>query len=568
MQHDRKTAPAALERAEEAAVAQAGNVSLYINATSNLFPPRELQRGVSVQSVLASCTNIFTVLPDKLALDDRERLFERSRPVSAIDSFVSHAWRSDGNRKWMALALHEVGHLPVAVAIFACLAMSCLQRAVELPGNVRTLMVADNPTVLLASPWEYLAGLLAAVASAFLLLAMQQRIYFVDAACIHQANRALKTTGIRHLAGYVAMSQRLLVLWDEHYFDRLWCVYELATFSAIHPNKPVIFLPLRSAIATFVTVALEAIAFGMIVVFHILLFDGDMPGSLQGPALLGQGWWETEALLLFLVFVFVIGFGYFLICIGATMFGADMALQRVALQKHLESFDVRAAGCYSAADRVEIYAAIGSMYARNGMDGLDAFNQMVRTALKDEVLQRLHHGDRTTLPYSTLLLVMLPLVCLQFGFINAALRETSAFSQALCFVLIAVATFAVVPSVVAMAFDRGARLARSSNQPDLPTFASQARLAIAWAAVRGATEMLLTSLSAFFLLCMMDFPEVVGLSQMPRALLLAFACLFCITWLCMARCTFWPRADHTSADKLWQGRGRGGDGGNVAVEIE
>ena len=390
MQHDRKTAPAALERAEEAAVAQAGNVSLYINATSKLFPPRELQRGVSVQSVLASCTNIFTVLPDKLSLDDRERLFERSRPVSAIDSFVSHAWRSDGNRKWMALALHEVGHLPVAVAIFACLAMSCLQRAVELPGNVRTLMVADNPTVLLASPWEYLAGLLAAVASAFLLLAMQQRIYFVDAACIHQANRALKTTGIRHLAGYVAMSQRLLVLWDEHYFDRLWCVYELATFSAIHPNKPVIFLPLRSAIATFVTVALEAIAFGMIVVFHILLFDGDMPGSLQGPALLGQGWWETEVLLLFLVFVFVIGFGYFLICIGATMFGADMALQRVLAQGVVSGV---------ALDPRSVRFTLRCAARRHGnVLGLCAFGWHLRARPRGRADQNGRRGGRETWP--------------------------------------------------------------------------------------------------------------------------------------------------------------------------
>ena len=83
MQHDRKTAPAALERAEEAAVAQAGNVSLYINATSKLFPPRELQRGVSVQSVLASCTNIFTVL-------HREATLCPGEPDDALFLALSH----------------------------------------------------------------------------------------------------------------------------------------------------------------------------------------------------------------------------------------------------------------------------------------------------------------------------------------------------------------------------------------------------------------------------------------------------------------------------------------------
>ena len=101
---------------------------------------------------------------------------------------------------------------------------------IELPGNVRTRLVAENPTVLITSPWEYVAGLIAATASVFVWLAAQRRrSYFVDAACIHQTNRALKTQGIRHLAGFVAMSSQLVVLWDEHYCSRLWCVYELAS---------------------------------------------------------------------------------------------------------------------------------------------------------------------------------------------------------------------------------------------------------------------------------------------------------------------------------------------------
>ena len=117
-------------------------------------------------------------------------------------------------------------------------------------------MVAENPIVLIASCHEYVAGLIAATASVFVWLAAQRRrSYFVDAACIHQTNQALKTQGIRHLAGFVAMSSQLVVLWDEHYFSRLWCVYELAMYRAIHPNRPVTFLPLRSAVLFGVTVS-------------------------------------------------------------------------------------------------------------------------------------------------------------------------------------------------------------------------------------------------------------------------------------------------------------------------
>merc|ERR1719409_334593 len=115
---------------------------------------------------------------------------------------------------------------------------------------------------------------------------------------------------------------------------------------------------------------------------------------------------------------------YFLIYLGATLSGASMALQRKALASSLESFDVRVAGCYTATDRDEIYAAIGAIYLRGGTDGLDAFNHMVRTQLKEEVLQRV--SGSTTL-YSYLLLLLLPAFCLVLG-MSAWFRETSTFA--------------------------------------------------------------------------------------------------------------------------------------------
>ena len=125
--HERKTSPASLQ-SSESAVAQAVNVSKYIAAASTLHPPQELQRGVSIASTLSPFNNLFAKLPDRLDREDRERLYERSRPVCAIDSFISHAWRSEGWSKWMALALHEVGLAPLVVGIVASLLMAHLQR--------------------------------------------------------------------------------------------------------------------------------------------------------------------------------------------------------------------------------------------------------------------------------------------------------------------------------------------------------------------------------------------------------------------------------------------------------
>jgi len=411
-------------------------------------------------------------------------------------------------------------------------------------------VVAENPIVLIASCHEYVAGLIAATASAFVWLAAQRRrSYFVDAACIHQTNRALKTQGIRHLAGFVAMSSQLVVLWDEHYFSRLWCVYELAMYRAIHPNRPVTFLQLRSAVVVVVAMAAEMVGFGVILLFVMLIYRGDLTGSMHGPTgervMMGDDFWKSSMpMLAALLFVL-----YFLIYVGVTLFGASMALQRIALQRCLESFDVRVAGCYAATDRDEIYAAIGAIYLRGGTDGLDAFNHMVRTQLKEQVLQQV--SGSTTL-YSSLLFLMLPAFCLLLG-VSAWCRETSTFTQGIFFMFAWSYLLAWTPSSLAISLQRGERLAHSSNQADLQSFVRRTSVAIASSAARGAAE---CSFFAFWppVLLMLPcewpdaFPEAGPLrlvnlpDQARRATVLTLMSLWSIAGICLARRTFRPRA--------------------------
>ena len=245
-----------------------------------------------------------------------------------------------------------------------------------------------------------------------------------------------------------------------------------------------------------------------------------------------------------LLFVFI-----FLIYVGATLFGASMALQRIALQRNLESFDVRLAGCYSATDRDEIYAAIGAIYLRRGTDGLDAFNHMVRTQLKEQVLQRV--SGSTTL-YSNLLLLLLPAFCFCLG-LSAWFRETSTFTQVIYFMFVCSFMLAWTPSSLAISLQRGERLARSSNQPDLQSFVCRASVAIASSAARGAAE---CSFFAFWppvpLMLPCEWPDafpeagplrLVNLpDQARRATVLTLMSLWSIAGICLARRTFRPRA--------------------------
>ena len=536
---------------------QAANLSRYLFAASKLYPPRGMQRGVSIAETLMRWRSVFHTNPDRMTLSDREQLFERSEVVGSLDAFVSHSWKSRGRYKWAALVFHELGIVPLVAAIVACLMMAWQSAAFHIAcdsnGNpiinlpvLRETMVAGLPTVTVASPWEYVLGISVALSSAVFLLAMQRRrYYFVDAACIPQTDRAQKVQAIRHLAGFVALSQRLLVLWDEHYFTRLWCVYELAVFQAVHPNRPVIFLPLQCAAASFVMLGLiflgiNLFAIGWVVVVHVTMpwssvyslfvmpptvaslrprasprhhlrsirfsntqFDVPSPPSCRRPAPCCAQVWAVHF------------FGQ----VAAAFWGASAVFQRILLQQTLDSFDVRQAGCSCTTDREEIYAAIEGMHMHHGGGGLDAFNRMVRTTLKDQVLQRLYGPQgQSTVKYSTLLMVLLPVTCFVPGQMFTAIRESPAFVQGACLTLFITTTLCTIPYLYLNGIDRGARLARESSQPGCNTlraFESRARLAIVWTAVRGATEVTLAVSACISMYAAAEWPEAFGLS--PRS---------------------------------------------------
>ena len=43
---------------------------------------------------------------------------------------------------------------------------------------------------------------------------------------MHQTDLELKHAGVASFAAFVALSERVLVLWSPRYFERLWCMLE------------------------------------------------------------------------------------------------------------------------------------------------------------------------------------------------------------------------------------------------------------------------------------------------------------------------------------------------------
>ena len=70
-------------------------------------------------------------------------------------------------------------------------------------------------------------------------------LIFLDKVCIHQTDTKLQKEGIAHLAMFLLFSGQLVVLEDDDYLERLWTVYELATFLTLQPDGRVVILPVN-----------------------------------------------------------------------------------------------------------------------------------------------------------------------------------------------------------------------------------------------------------------------------------------------------------------------------------
>eukprot|EP00913_Durusdinium_trenchii_P027885 g26147.t1 len=85
---------------------------------------------------------------------------------------------------------------------------------------------------VVVSFWSLFAGLLSTMV--ILVLWRPPGNVFLDRVCINQFNQDLKVMGIISLGAILKRSDSILVVWDENYVERLWCLFELAAFLKTH----------------------------------------------------------------------------------------------------------------------------------------------------------------------------------------------------------------------------------------------------------------------------------------------------------------------------------------------
>jgi len=80
---------------------------------------------------------------------------------------------------------------------------------------------------------------------------------WLDRICIHQTDMDKKKEQINALPVFVAQSSKMLVLWDQTYFERLWCNLELATCARYGGTDKVELMPLWLAPWLLSTILLD-----------------------------------------------------------------------------------------------------------------------------------------------------------------------------------------------------------------------------------------------------------------------------------------------------------------------
>ena len=77
---------------------------------------------------------------------------------------------------------------------------------------------------------------------------------FLDICCIPQDDKDKQALGITSLGAVLDRSEKMLILMDEHYWKRLWCVFEVAAFYHRAGSQRMEIVPLHVPVLQFAAI--------------------------------------------------------------------------------------------------------------------------------------------------------------------------------------------------------------------------------------------------------------------------------------------------------------------------
>ncbi|CAK0907867.1 unnamed protein product, partial [Prorocentrum cordatum] len=264
--------------------------------------PLDLWRGLPVSRMLAQGPSLMSNSQTEATYLLSEQLDEGQRH---IDIFLSHTWSSDEYLKYTAMLYHFNGRFSFLAAHFAALftflALLAIKELtpygsllpcfyVPMPGNVD-----EYPRGLPVCGPCFFAGCVMQIATYvfghFIWFGYRKTV-FLDKCCIHQTDVEKKRRGVEFVGSFVKQSNTMFIPFDDDYFERLWCTYELAAFVRYRRSKAmdaINFMPIKTSVFVFTIAVVGFVGtsgFMFMCAVNDLLFQFWLP----------QNWFEDTAL--------------------------------------------------------------------------------------------------------------------------------------------------------------------------------------------------------------------------------------------------------------------------------
>lgn len=202
-----------------------------------------------------------------------------------LEAFISHTWKLNRCLKFLALSLHF--NLIAATTIHTLLVMALGLLAVHgwLPafqypglGYGYCCKVFGIPVFVL---------LLLFGREVMQLFGCKGPLVFLDKTCINQVDQELKLKGIKKLSAFVMCARTMVVVYCSDYLERLWTVYELASFLAYNESLHAIRLVTIPQVKTFFFLLTSIYVVGLLDVFAKITLDVNLTVWVYAPFLSG-----------------------------------------------------------------------------------------------------------------------------------------------------------------------------------------------------------------------------------------------------------------------------------------
>lgn len=376
-----------------------------------------LMRAVESQHVVASFGKVFADnLTGQVAIatnadaesyvsmdenDEAEILFAKSKASEDIDVMISHTWSAGRYLKTLAL-LH---YLNSTTALWACLFASCAGTAFAIIvwGKGDYTALGGHSGLVWAIQVFPVCVYIIFTLIGHVVWPCVNRNWWLDKVCIHQGRHTLKVQGVAMLPEVVSTAKRMVVLWSESYFSRLWCCDELATFTATHEGADAIdFVPLWLTPWILTSMCCDCLS-AILCSYAVALIP------LCGKFAQEQHF--SPGVAVFFQYTVGIGFGVGL-ALSPSAIGNYICLNRKlqnhkVMMQHLENFSLKDAECTFESDRKWVENHVRQLFQHKSIgDPIETFNSYVRDEVRLSLVSRL--GDATDLKIQTVWLALLP----------------------------------------------------------------------------------------------------------------------------------------------------------------